>query len=260
MSRYSKWLSIFLIIGSAAILISGCNDGGISSLFDPSTRVYLISAGNGTLVPDQEENSYFLTLNHVSSNVRWYTDRPERLSGTETMGHYINYTWPNAYGFVAPNLTLQLYNAVSDKPGIWLAMVNERAYDPETDTLTFRISILNTVLYPPPTEAISFRKSFITVLNNAKRQRRSSSFVLNAGEVSLTRADQKETYTLSLENVKGVLGDQCTDALFSCRSRGYLFGILEPSFPKRPAQRFDQRYHTKRRLGCQSDEAEQPVL
>ena len=108
MACSKKWFFVILRIGLLAVLISGCNDDESSNQIDPSHRMYLICAENGSLTPDQEENVYVLTLKHVSSNVRWYADRPERLSGIENIANYVNVTWPAAYGDLPPNTVIRL--------------------------------------------------------------------------------------------------------------------------------------------------------
>ncbi len=112
---------VFVLVGFLGIVCFGCSsDSGSSAPSNLSTRLNVFSAENGILAPVVESAGeaivsatdqsweYTLTLENVSEETLWYTDRPGRESGTEAMQNYINF-WYKSYGGISPNAVLEGY-------------------------------------------------------------------------------------------------------------------------------------------------------
>ena len=75
--------------------------------------------GDATLLPAVESNAsgngqsweYTLTLEDVSENVFWFSDKPERNSGNETAAYFFETVWSEVYVEIAPNAILEGKNS-----------------------------------------------------------------------------------------------------------------------------------------------------
>ncbi len=96
MKTLGKFIGVFVVVGFLVMVCFGCSsDSGSSTPSNLSTRVNVLVAENGTLTPvvqgagertvsaTDQSWEYTLTLENVSDEVVWYTDRPGRDSGTE---------------------------------------------------------------------------------------------------------------------------------------------------------------------------------
>jgi hypothetical protein len=96
----------------------------------------------------------------------WYTDRPNREFGTESVGYFIS-AWFSSYGEVAPNAMLDGYigtNVLND--GLFLTL-KEPQYDSNSKKLTFNVTVLNsTIDNENPETTLNIEKIKITILNN----------------------------------------------------------------------------------------------
>ena len=170
---------VFVLVGFLGIVCFGCSsDSGSSAPSNLSTRLNVFSAENGILAPVVESAGeaivsatdqsweYTLTLENVSEETLWYTDRPGRESGTEAMQNYINF-WYKSYGGCSPNAVLEGYlNIEKEINGLFLRLKSP-VYDPKTNRLTFQVTLLgSTMAKQHPDIPLDIAVIKLTVLNN----------------------------------------------------------------------------------------------
>jgi len=182
MEKLRAVLGVFVVVGFLGMVCFGCSsDSGSYTPSNLSTRVNVLSADNGTLAPVvQSEGAgtvsatdqsweYTLTLENVSEQVIWYTDRPGRESGTETVQNYID-LWLKTYGEVSPNAVLDGYmKGEISNDGLFL-MLEEPVYDSGMDRLTFQVTLLDSTMdNTHPDTPLDIDDIKMTVLDNSPK-------------------------------------------------------------------------------------------
>ena len=157
MKKLRAVLGVFVVVGFLGMVCFGCSSDSSSTPSNLSTRVNVLVAENGTLAPVVQSEGgdtvsatdqsweYTLTLENVSKQVLWYTDRPGRESGSEIVQTYIA-LWPKMYGDVSPNAVLDGYlKEEISNDGLFL-MLEKPVYDSKTDRLTFQVTLLDSTM------------------------------------------------------------------------------------------------------------------
>ena len=150
--RRLLWAS--LVLGFVAINLFGCSNSGSSTATIPTNRLYMAAAEDGTLSPTENADEYVLTLNDVQQDMLWFTNRPERESGEETVEDFVRYVWPGAYGEVAPNAIMKFYVSGTNA-GVFVTL-KEPEYDSGAGTLKFRATMLNFTFDVQPDGILAF--------------------------------------------------------------------------------------------------------
>jgi hypothetical protein len=206
---------VLAVVGFLGMVCFGCSsDSGSSTPSNLSTRVNVLSAENGTLAPVVESAGeriesatdqsweYILTLEGVSEDMLWYTDRPGRESGTETVQNYID-LWSKMYGEVSPNAVLDGYVRIeSQLEGLFLRLKAPH-YDSKTNRLTFQVTLFNSTMDDKhPDIPLNIDDIKITVLNNSPEGETNNwSFAQVAPDASLEPTGTDGVYKLYLNNV-----------------------------------------------------------
>jgi hypothetical protein len=166
-------------VGLLGMVCFACSSGGDSSTpSNLSARLNVLSAENGILASVVEGVSdgvvssngqnleYRLTLENVSENILWYTDRPQRESGSETIQDYIQ-SWSRAYGQMSPNAVLDGYlSTETQHEGLYLKL-KEPSYDLTANRLTFKVTLMGSTLADQtPAIPLEMDRVKLTVLNN----------------------------------------------------------------------------------------------
>ena len=94
-------LILLLTTGLLAMTLLGCSDSSDTSA-DLTNRLYVVAAESGTVTPTEKDSEFVITLDQVWTDVLWFTDRPELLTGENTTTDYVGYLWSLVYGDVAP--------------------------------------------------------------------------------------------------------------------------------------------------------------
>ena len=172
-----KYIGVFVVLGFLAVTPLGCSDddNGSSPVPPniPTNRLYVMNMDNGILAPIVESASdtaqsqeYTLTLENVTEDILWYTDRPERKSGTESTQDYID-LWPKIYGQVSPNAALDGFLSGDElNDGLYLKLAAP-LYDSNTNRLTFQVTLLaSTMTDQHPVAPVVIYNIKLTVLDN----------------------------------------------------------------------------------------------
>ena len=107
MKRLRAILGGAVMFGLLAMIPMGCSDSDSGSSpvppDIPTNRIYVMTIGSGVLTPAFESaegmtdlnaepnRDYMLTLDDVTKNTLWYTNRPERKTGTTTVQRHIHF-------------------------------------------------------------------------------------------------------------------------------------------------------------------------
>ncbi len=161
MKRLRTVLGGALMFGLLAMIPMGCSDSDSatpsSTPSNLSTRVNVLSSENGTLSPvvqnagrgsvsaTDQNWEYTLTLENVSEQVLWYTDRPGRESGSVNVQTFVA-LWLDMYGDVPPNAVLDGFTKeelLND--GLYLRL-EKPVHDSGTNRLTFQVTLLATTM------------------------------------------------------------------------------------------------------------------
>ena len=178
MKRLRAVLGGALMFGLLAMIPMGCSDSDNGSApvppDIPTNRVYVMNMGNGILEPvvetaDATDQSweYTLILEDVAEEVLWYSDRPGRYSGTETVEYLVETVWPKAFVEIAPNAMLDGWIPPNiENDGLYLILRNPQ-YNSAEKKLTFNVTLeKSTMTDQHPASAVIFEDVKITVLNN----------------------------------------------------------------------------------------------
>ncbi len=188
---------VLLLLALFPIMISSCGDDGDSPSF--SSRIYLLSAERGSLTPAAGEDfDYVLTLNGVTPEALWYTDRPFRDAGEDTVRSYVNAIWSAAYDSVPPNATLTgFFSETGTLDGIYGTLTSPE-YDADRGVLTVNVKLLNHTLDQKPVSEVTFTIPVLNVLNNVVDQDEVSSFIQYSGQAEVTPTATKGVYEVAL--------------------------------------------------------------
>lgn len=217
MKRLSAVLGVFVALGLLGMIPLGCSDSGSGSSTPSnlSTRINVLfaekgtlapvvqSAGEGTVSASDQSWEYTLTLENVSEEMLWYTDRPGRKSGTETIEYFVQTVWPAVFVDIAPNAILDGWippNVLND--GLFL-ILRDPLYDSKLKKLTFTVILENSTMDDKHPEAtVDFEDIKITVLNNNEDGKTDTySFVQVAPSAYFEETGTEGVYTLYLNDV-----------------------------------------------------------
>lgn len=209
MKQWKKVLHGIAGFGFLCIATFGCSDSNNDKPPVPpaveTNRIYVATMGNGTLAPvTGSEAEYTLTFENVTENVLWYTDRPERKSGAESVKNYVK-RWIEIYGDVAPNAVLDGYLMSGDaiRSGMYLKL-REPLYDAETDILAFQTTLLGSSMDDPyhPIDPVNIYDIKLTVFDNTPEGEINYwSFGETAREAVLAPTKTEGMYKLTLKGV-----------------------------------------------------------
>ena len=200
MKSLDKFLGYFVVLGLLAMIPLGCSSSTTSI---STNRVYLMNADAGTLTPTDQDWEYILTLENVSEVMLWYTDRPDRQSGTVTVGYFVQTVWPAVFVDIAPNAILDGWippNVLND--GLFL-ILRDPQYDSNSKKLTFNVTLENTTMEDKhPESTVNFEDIKITVLNNNEDGETDTySFAQVAPSAFFEETGAEGVYTLYLNDV-----------------------------------------------------------
>ena len=194
-------LILLLTTGLLAMTLLGCSDSDSSSSTsaDLTNRLYVIAAESGTVTPTEKDSEFVITLDQVWTDVLWFTDRPELLTGENTTTDYAGYLWPLIYGDVAPNAIIKFHVAGANA-GLFVAL-GTPDYDSGTGILKFKVTLLNSTFDEPPQSLLEFDTPVVTVLNNVSGQNGASSFAIYGESASIDVTSTEGQYTLIQEEL-----------------------------------------------------------
>jgi hypothetical protein len=213
MKRLGAVLSVFVVLGLLALIRLGCSDSdsGSSTPTNLSTRVNVLFAEKGTLAPvvqsagqrtvsaTDQGREYTLTLENVSEEMLWYTNRPDRQSGTETVDYFVQTVWPAVFVEIAPNAVLDGFTG--DVQSGFFLILQDPQYESKRNQLTFHVTLLSSTLENEPESALTIEDIKITILDNsAEDQTDVWSFVQVAPRAAFEAAGTGGVYRLYLND------------------------------------------------------------
>ena len=147
--KKSSWIKFLFGIGIVLAIVAGCGSDGKSSDNSSSaataengkTKSYLFvqNATSGTFVPDGN-GSYTLTLNGVSPQTIYFSDRPVRDAGQVAMQKFLDSMCFNSSN--PPNAAIDVLGADKANDVAIVELINPR-YSADTSTLIYTAHILN---------------------------------------------------------------------------------------------------------------------
>jgi len=170
MNPRRAWFRCLLLLNLAIVsgMLASCSDDNISSSGNTdSLRIYEMIAENGSFTAgagDTTGNSFQLNLSNVPEEILYFTDRPAREAGFDTVEHVMNNIWPRVYGAVAPNALLKVTAANQEYMELF-CILDDPAYNAAAGRLSFTLTYLNG--NQKPVSNLSFTDAKIIILNNA---------------------------------------------------------------------------------------------
>jgi len=143
----------------------GDNDTIVVSTTE-SLRIYEMIAGKGSFSAvdgDTTGTAFQLSLSNVPREILYFTDRPARQTGTETVANLVNNIWPRVYGEVAPNAVMK---ATTPDQGVieLFCVLDKPVYNAATGQLGFTVTYLNGNRKPGSGLAVTDLK--LIIMNN----------------------------------------------------------------------------------------------
>jgi len=127
---------------ATALLAGGCtSDGGgeddkkapAAETSKSGGQLFVASAAEGTLQPQDAEHEFELTLGKAHDSVSVFTDRPERKAGTESIADFASAWDKRGFTETPPNAAVVWGKDSASR----VFELSEPAYDSAADTLTF---------------------------------------------------------------------------------------------------------------------------
>ena len=106
--------------------------------------LYVQTADSGSLTPTDADGVWRLTLNDVSPDTVYFSDRPARETGRESTENFIA-SWgegENSFADTPPNAALDITNSDGDQTVLVLELMNAD-YSPDTATVIYEVIILD---------------------------------------------------------------------------------------------------------------------
>ena len=111
--------------------------------------LYVQNAESGSLIKSSE-GTWTLTLNGVSPNTIYFSDRPARETGQEPTADFVN-NWAvgeDSFAEIPPNAALDVFGSDGEQHVLVLELL-DASYDSETRILSYDVVILNRDLDDP---------------------------------------------------------------------------------------------------------------
>jgi hypothetical protein len=181
----------------------GCSDsdGGSSGSITANlaNRLYVAAAESGTLTPTENSSEFIITLNQVWTDVKWFTDRPERETGETPTTDYVGYLWSLIYDDIAPNAVIK-FHVAGENTGLFVSL-GKPEYDSGTGILKFKVTLLNSTFDEQPQSFLEFDTPVVTILNNVPGQDVASNFVVYGEDAFIDLTSTEGQYTLTQSNL-----------------------------------------------------------
>lgn len=136
----STRLTISCFLALVMSFLAGCSDSTNSQQIQNSSVSYLFiqKAQSGSFEELQQDDHVMLTLNGIDPTTIWFTDRPERKTGTEPTGRMLtNFIRPGA----TPNAALEILNDDGTSEIVVLTLL-DYTYNEEDATLTYEAFVI----------------------------------------------------------------------------------------------------------------------
>jgi len=192
----------YLFLGFLIITFVSClSDNNTSTDVFPedfSTRLYMISGKIGSLESTSNDNEYIITLHKVKPDVIWITDRPERKSGRDKTGRFLDTIWPLSFNDIPPNAVLK-FLVENENAGLFLT-IKEPVYDSETETFSFTATLIKSTFKDGDSgleEILEFDDPSIVILNNGK----GINYVVHSEKATVENSDRQKTFMIFQEGV-----------------------------------------------------------
>lgn len=168
MNTRSSWFASIVLISLVILtgMLASCSSDSSSS-DTKSLRIYEMVAGKGSFTAvagDTTGNAFQLSLSNVPSEILYFTDRPAREAGYDSVGNVMNTIWPKVYGVVAPNAIMKATTANQGTIDLF-CILDKPAYSAATGQLSFTLTYLNGNRKPLPNLAVTDVK--LIIMNNA---------------------------------------------------------------------------------------------
>ncbi|XHH08676.1 MAG: hypothetical protein ACFCUE_14075 [Candidatus Bathyarchaeia archaeon] len=112
-------------------------------LFDLAPSfLFVQQAASGSLIHDVGASTYTLTLNSVASQVQFFSDRPQRISGQSSIDIFVARWDSRGFDEEPPNAALVLIDAQSQEDTVIVELTNPN-YNSQTKTLQYTATIIS---------------------------------------------------------------------------------------------------------------------
>lgn len=178
-------------------ILASCSGRGSSQ----QSLIYELNAktGNITAVDGDTTGTKFQLTFSNATNVNWFSDRPIRDAGVDTVSNLVTGIWPKAYGAVAPNSVLEGFYGTRQYIQIFCTL-EKPSYNAETGQLSFSMTVNYVEGYQEVLSNLSLADLQLIILNNAATSLAQWSEILYGDSLTFQKATAANTYTLSVTN------------------------------------------------------------
>lgn len=200
--KHPVWIR-WIMAWMAALVLAACGGGGGESPSGPSaasSRIYMLAAPAGQLLPGDSPTHWTLLLDQPHPQAFWFEDRPLRGSGEQELTDYIDADWAQTYGTIAPHATLHFQQAGSADLQAIYASLGRPAYDAKARQLRVPVTVFANSVQTDG-QPLNLRQLFLQVLNNATGNQGSAFYLQHAGRASISPDGPSGQYQLVLSGV-----------------------------------------------------------
>jgi len=147
-SYYKKLIVKSFAIASFFVFCTAYADNKTAPMAAPANYLFLQNASSGILKATKEHGTYQLVLQNVQPNVTYFSDRPNRITGSITLDTFLK-EWQKKNGFKtdAPNVGIEgikLHAFSRDQEVSVIMILSNPIYDKKSNSLTYTARALNT--------------------------------------------------------------------------------------------------------------------
>lgn len=191
-------LRTWLALLGMGLLLAACGgsdgDGG-----NVGTRIYMIAAPTGQLLPGDSPQSWTLVLDRPAQKAFWYEDRPGRSSGEQDLNDYVRSTWGAAYGDIEPHATLHFEESGVPGLNVIYARLSQPVYDDKTGQLRVPMHLLADSEPLANAVMVTANTLMLEVMNNAVDDKEVASYLQYAEQAAFQPTSAAGHYQLVMQ-------------------------------------------------------------
>lgn len=142
MNSSRSWFQLIVLFSLTifSFMLASCSS---NSGTPQTSNIYELNSSSGNLTAasgDVTGTKFQLTFSNMKNEVNWFSDRPIRASGMDSVSNLVANIWPAAYESVVPNAVLEAFYGTRQYIQIFCTL-EKPVYNSATGELSFPITI-----------------------------------------------------------------------------------------------------------------------